>query len=364
MRILFWSEQYLPLIGGVEVFARALSRALVDRGHECELITNLLHPSQPSTERDGGTTIHRLPLQDAFARQDLKAVLQARRAIQEIRTRFQPEVEHVHFNGPILRIQQMASPAMAPRLVATLHLLVEQVTGSPAVQRLLQDSRATLIALSRGGFETIRAEAPALARQLRCINNSLPPAPVAPAALPWDPPVLLALGRLTPEKGLDTALHAFARLAAYPAAPRLIVSGDGPDRARLEALAVSLGLTDGVRFTGWTPPDDVPRRFNEATIVLVPSRWKEPFGLVALEAAQMGRPVVASRTGGLADVVVDGVTGRLVPPDDPVALGDAIVALLQDRSGLERMGQAAHERAAAEFDFNHFIDQHLALYGS
>lgn len=364
MRILFWSEQYLPLIGGVEVFARALSGALVDRGHECELITNLLHPSQPATEVDRGTTVHRLPLQDAFVRQDLKAIVQARRTIQAIRTRFQPDVEHVHFNGPILRIQQMASPAVAPRLVATLHLLVEQVTGSVAVQRALKDSRATLVALSRTGFETIRAEAPELAGRLRCINNSLPPSSLAPAPFPWDPPTLLALGRLTPEKGFDTALHAFARLASHPAAPRLDVVGDGPERPRLEALAASLGLAGRVRFTGWTSPDDVPRRFNEATIVLMPSRWKEPFGLVALEAAQMGRPVVASRTGGLPDIVVDAVTGRLVPPDDPVALADAIAELLADPSRLQRMGQAARERAASEFAFDRFIDQHLELYAS
>lgn len=364
MRILFWSERYLPLIGGVEVFARALSAALVDRGHECAIVTNLLHPSQPSVEVDRGTTIHRLPLQDALARQDLKAVLLARRAIEEIRTRFQPDIEHIHFNGPILRIQQMPCPAMAPRLVATLHLLVEQVTGSPAVRRALKDCRATLVALSRAGFEAILSGAPELSPQLRCINNSLPPAPLAPAPLPWNPPVLLALGRLTAEKGFDTALQAFARVAAHPASPRLVVSGDGPERPRLEALAASLGLSGRIQFTGWTAPDEVPRRFNEATIVLMPSRWREPFGLVALEAAQMGRPVIASRTGGLPDIVVDEVTGRLVPPDDPVALGERIVELLQDFPRLERMGMAARARAAAEFDFNRFIDRHLEVYGS
>jgi glycosyltransferase involved in cell wall biosynthesis len=364
MRILFWSENYQPLIGGVEVFARNLAIGLVHRGHECHIITNLLDPSHPVTEPDHGTTIHRIPILDAIHRNDLKALVQARRTIQEIRTRFQPDVEHVHFNGPIFRIQQMPSPAVAPQLVATLHLLFEQVSGSPAVRQTLKSSGARLVALSKGGFEFLRTHAPDLAPQLHCIGNSVPPPTLAPAPLPWNPPSFLARGRLVHDKGFDIALRAFARVISHATAPRLTLTSDGPERANLEALSAELGLHDRVRFTGWTPAEEVPQLLNEATIALVPSRLKEPFGLVALEAAQMGRPVIASRTGGLPDIVTDSVTGRLVTPEDPVALADAMVDLLSDLPRLQQMGQTARAQALARFDFEHFIDQHLTLYAS
>lgn len=362
MRILFWSENYQPLIGGVEVFARNLALGLVQRGHECHVITNHLHPTHPVTESDNGTTIHRVPFLGAITQNDLKALVLARRTIQEIRTRFRPDVEHVHFNGPLFRIQQMPSRDVAARLIATLHLLFEQVTGSPTVRQTLKSSGARLIALSKGGFDFLRDHAPDLVPQLHCITNSVPSPALAPAPLPWNPPSFLARGRLVRDKGFDVALRAFARIISHPAAPRLTITSDGPERANLEALAAELGLGQRVRFTGWTPAEEVHQLINESTIALVPSRLKEPFGLVALEAAQMGRPVIASRTGGLPDIVTDSVTGRLVTPDDPVALADAMADLLSDRPRLQQMGHAARAQALAHFDFAHFIDQHLELY--
>jgi glycosyltransferase involved in cell wall biosynthesis len=93
---------------------------------------------------------------------------------------------------------------------------------------------------------------------------------------------------------------------------------------------------------------------NDVTLVLVPSRY-EAFGLTALEAAQMARPVVATRVGGLPEVVVDGKTGLLVEPDDPVALARAIVTLLQDRGRAERLGRAARERARHAFSLERCV---------
>ncbi len=364
MRILFWSENYLPLIGGVEILIRNLSTALVRRGHQCHLITSHLHPSHPATDDDQGVTIHRLPLLAATARQDLKALVQCRRVIQEVRASLRPDIEHVYFNGPILRIQQMPSQAVAPKLVVTLPLLFEQVTGSPAVQQLLQQSRARLLALSPVGLTSFSTYAPSLAPQLGCITATVPAPTIPPSVLPTHPPVFFGHGRLVHEKGFDIALHAFAQLASHPSNPQLVIAGDGPERPQLEALSASLGLSNRVRFTGWIAPDNIPPSLNEASIVLTPSRWKEPFGVVALEAAQMGRPVIASNTGGLPDIVLDSITGRLVPPEDPAALAEAMVDLLSDLPRLRQMGHAARERALAEFDFERAIDQHLELYGS
>jgi glycosyltransferase involved in cell wall biosynthesis len=100
---------------------------------------------------------------------------------------------------------------------------------------------------------------------------------------------------------------------------------------------------------------------NRATAVLMPSRW-EPFGLVALQAAQMARPVIASRIDGLREVVVHGQTGFLVPPEDPAALADAIAGLLGDAEQASAMGRAAQQRARETWPWISHVDAYEELY--
>src|SRR5439155_15389379 len=139
----------------------------------------------------------------------------------------------------------------------------------------------------------------------------LPPPPVPR----HDGPVR-GVGRLVPEKGFDVPIQAAAH-----AGVALVLVGDGDERAALESLARARGAD--VRFTGSLPPDELARCYETARLVAVPSR-REGFGMVAAEAAAAGRAVVASRVGGLTDIVQDGVTGRLVPPGDVAALADAL----------------------------------------
>src|SRR5207245_5777728 len=141
------------------------------------------------------------------------------------------------------------------------------------------------------------------------------------------------LGRL---KGVDVLLRAAATL------PGLLVevAGDGPERPGLEAIDPS------ATFLGWQPRlDDLLARWD---VFALPSR-EEAFGIAALEAMAAGRPVVATRVGGLPELIEDGLTGLLVPPDDPAALAAALARLAADPALRARMGQAARERAAACF---------------
>jgi glycogen(starch) synthase len=186
------------------------------------------------------------------------------------------------------------------------------------------------------------------------------PLPPAPGPPPLDPPHLLGIGRLVPFKGFDVALQAFRRVLDRLPRARLTLAGDGPERTALEHLAARLGVRDAVDFVGWVHPGRVQALMSAATLVLMPSRW-EGLPLVALEAQAAGRPVVASRAGGLPEVVVDGETGRLVPPDAPEALADAVLALLARPVELARMGHAARERAARVFDQVRCVDEYAAL---
>ena len=112
-----------------------------------------------------------------------------------------------------------------------------------------------------------------------------------------------------------------------------------------------------MRFTGWIAPDDVPHLINAHTLVVMPSRY-EPFGLVALQAGQMGRPLVASRIPGLSEVVRDGETGVLCAMDDAPAFAAAIVSLIEQPAAAAHMGQRAHAHVQTAFRW----DDHVAAY--
>jgi len=364
MRILFWSENYAPLIGGVEILARATALGLTRRGHECHIITNKIQRDQPGREVDEGILVHRLPLRQSVLRRDLQALHAVRSGIASIRNELKPDAEQVYFTGAFLRFQTMPTPHTAPCVVINLQLLIDDVLASIPIRETLARSADHVTVPSRDGLRRLTNQAPELVPRLRFLPNSLALPEVLPTSLPFDPPAILTYGRLVPEKGFDTALRAFQAIAMHPSHPRLTVAGDGPERPALEALTSSLGISGQVTFTGWQPPDRVAELINESTLVLVPSRWQEPFGLVALEAAQMGRPVISTRSGGLVDIVVDHETGRIVPIDDPGAMADAVSQLLSNPAILHPMGTRAREHAVRHFDFGNFLDRHLELYSN
>jgi glycogen(starch) synthase len=109
-------------------------------------------------------------------------------------------------------------------------------------------------------------------------------------------------------------------------------------------------------------PHDVPALINTASVVVVPSRWNEPFGLVALEAALMARPVVAARAGGLAEVVEHGTTGLLADKEDAVAFARAVTDLLADPVWADRIGSTARRRARERFAWDRCVDEYERLY--
>lgn len=166
--------------------------------------------------------------------------------------------------------------------------------------------------------------------------------------------VVGALGRLEREKGFDVLLEAMARLRGEA---RLLLGGDGSQRQALAARVEAEGLP--VELVGFV--DDVPAFLGRTGVFVVPSR-SEGLGLVAVEAMAAGRPVVASRTGGLPEVVVDGETGLLVAPEDPDGLARAIRMLLADPERSARMGAAGRERARALFSAERMAAETAALY--
>jgi glycosyltransferase involved in cell wall biosynthesis len=173
-------------------------------------------------------------------------------------------------------------------------------------------------------------------------------APVPAGPGPVGPPVMTYAGRLAAEKGVEVLLRALAELFRR-GGPKteLLIAGTGPRERKLRALASRLGVADAVSWLGQLSQTEVASRFAGAWVHAVPSTWPEPFGVTGLEAMMRGTPVLVGQTAGLAEVVIDGQSGRHLVPGDVGDLADALHQLLSDRSLAARMGVAARERALA-----------------
>jgi phosphatidylinositol alpha-1,6-mannosyltransferase len=176
--------------------------------------------------------------------------------------------------------------------------------------------------------------------------------PHDPPPLPAQRPTFVTIARLADRyKGHDVLIEALAVVRERVPDVEWVVIGDGPLRAELEALARSRGVADSVRFIGAVSDAERDQWLRRCELLAMPSRLPgegragEGFGIVYLEAAAHGKPVVAGNAGGAVDAVLDGVTGLLVDPADPVAVGEAITRLLLDRGLASALGAAGAERA-------------------
>ena len=161
-----------------------------------------------------------------------------------------------------------------------------------------------------------------------------------------DGQTLLFVGRVLPEKGLDYLLRSLRHVSGRW---RLIVDGDGPALGKAIALAQSLRVLDRIELAGWSSRGQLLAFYEAADVVVVPSVWPEPFGLVGIEAMAYGKPVVAFRTGGITDWVAHGETGFLAENGNVSELGQRIEELLADPQLRLRMGRAARDRVSRRF---------------
>jgi glycosyltransferase involved in cell wall biosynthesis len=178
-----------------------------------------------------------------------------------------------------------------------------------------------------------------------------------------DRPYVLAIGRHVPQKGFDVLIDAYAGiLAANRDAPDLVIAGDGPERERLEKLAADRGLGDRIGFPGRCDRPRTAALFRGCELFVLPSRH-EPQGIVCLEAMAAGKPVVATRVGGVPEIVTDGECGLLVEPAQAAPLRDAITSLLVDEERRAAMGAASSARAE-QFDWSVIAAQYEDVYRS
>ena len=165
------------------------------------------------------------------------------------------------------------------------------------------------------------------------------------------PPELLFFGRLEYEKGVHDAIAALPRIRRSHPGTTLTIAGDGTQEDWLVEVARKHKVLKAVRFVGRADHDELLRLLHRTDAAVLPSHY-EPFGIVALEAAAAGAPLVTTNVGGLGEAVINGRTGMSCPPRDVAALAEAVKAVLDDPAAAQRRAVAARERLSADFDWH------------
>ena len=362
MRVWLWGELFWPYIGGAELFAAHLMLALRPRGYEFAVVTSHDHLDLPDQGEYRGIPIFRFPFRSSLRRGHIEELASVRRRVAALKRELAPDLIHLNGVTPNAFFCVNSGGERRVPLLVRLNQEAQRMHAGPIAGSLLENvlHRATWVtSVSRTLLDDARQLVPAITPYSSVIYNGVDAPADPPAAPPLDPPHILCLGRLVENKGFDVALRAFAALRERRGA-RLIIAGDGPERGALQAQAEALDLGASVEFPGWVAPEAVPQLMSRAALVAVPSR-REGLPSVALEAAAMGRPIVATRVGGLPELVLDGHTGVLVDLD-VTALSAAFDRLLAQPDRARQMGQAAWRHIREHFSGEQCVNAYDALY--
>ncbi len=373
MNVALFASAFHPHVGGVEELVRQMAHAYRARGMGAIVVTNQWPPELPAAEDFEGIPVYRLPMRAPEGPLRVQAKYYAthgkiKRDLLAILTRHEIALLHVQCVSVNGYYAQIARDALRLPLIVTAQGERTMDAGriyekSPLINRtlraLLADaahvtacSADTLADLEGFYGQPLGAKAGVVYNGIRLADFADPQPFLHPR------PYLLGIGRHVPQKGFDVLLRAFA--AANLPDHDLILAGDGPERPALEALASDLGLAGRVTFTGRADRPLAVSLFHGCDFFVLPSRM-EPQGIVNLEAMAAGKAVVASKVGGVPEIVLSDETGLLVPGDDAPALAAALTRLAADPALRQKLGDAGHARAQ-KFDWSAIADQYLAIY--
>jgi glycogen(starch) synthase len=383
VRVLILSWEYPPVIvGGLGRHVHALARELAVAGHDvvvlCRQPTGTHAGTHPTTDEVvDGLRVLRVAEDPPHLEFDERNLLawalglghaMVRAALTRLRG-WRPDVVHAH-DWIVAHAAIALSDVLEVPLVATIHAteagrhggwlttplsrqvhsvewwLARRADAVVTCSAAMRDEVAVLFDVDPGGVAVIHnGIAP---RRWR-----VPRSRVAATRQRWSRPgvrLLLYFGRLEFEKGVHDLVAALPRVRRAHPGTRLLVAGTGSQRRPLEERARACRVRRSVTFLGYVPDADLAALLAAVDAVVLPSRY-EPFGIVALEAAAAGAPLVASTAGGLAEVVLDGETGVSFAPGDVAGLAAAVGRVLTDPAAAARRARAARARLLTDFDW-------------
>lgn len=352
-------------VGGAEKHLLWLGAAQVDRGHAVHVIWLKGEGSLCDAFRDAGMVVHHVSMQG------IVEVLSAARGLRRLLRELSPDLLHTHLLKADALGAWVAPRVGVPGLVASKHNDERALLSRPIawIHGLLTQRVDRVIALSDHVTRFVAQHGHVPPGKITRIYYGVDAEALLPSrsrsevraelGLADDEPVLVCVGRLTPQKDHPTLLAALAHLPER--VTLLVVGGDpfGDGAARLSALADQLGVGDRTRWLGIR--HDIPDLLVASDLFVLPSLW-EGLGLVFLEAMAVKLPIVASNISAIPEVVEDGVSGWLVPPGDPEALAGALESALQDRDDRLARGLAGHMRLLERFSLPAMVDSTLEVY--
>jgi glycosyltransferase involved in cell wall biosynthesis len=365
-------------VGGPALHATLLTERLFPDRYDSVVATGAVGSDEADYLALFGRTAERVVRVPALRREvhparDVAALV----ALVRLVRRFRPHVVHTHTAKAGALGRLAARLTNVPVVLHTYHGHVFDGYFGPrrarvflSVERALARHTDCLIAVSQAVRRDLLALGVGRAEQFRVVSPGLDLGPLLGAdamrgslreelGIPPDAALVGIVARLVHIKAHEVFLRAAARVVRDAPGCRFVVIGDGERRAELEALAAREGLATRAHFLGWRR--DLPRIYADLDIVALTSR-SEGSPVALIEAMAAGRPVVATRVGGVPDVVDDGVTGRLVPPGDAAAAAGAILELLSDPKRAQTIGQAARERVAPRFSVARLLTDLDELY--
>jgi len=385
MNLALVASSFYPHLGGVEEVVRQLALDHRQNGITPIILTNHFPTSLPAFEEIEGIPVYRLPFRlpdylnkGALAKSWVRFQIgknAVQKSVEEILKRHKIDLIQIHcVTSSAPYALQAASELKLPVVVSAhgeLTMDAQQVfQRSPVFQRALRDSLQQADFITACSCQTLdelqkwwrasladKSEVTYSGVFWNDFNCDAASRSTPPPKLQQEKPYIFAIGRLVPQKGFDVLLHAFA-LADLPYYD-LVLAGEGEERQSLKALARELKIQRSVRFFGRAEREEVVALFKNCEFFVLPSRL-EPMGIVNLEAMSAGKAVIASRVGGVPELVGPN-TGVLVPPGDAPALAQAMQTLADDADLREKLGHAGRVRAE-EFAWPHIAAQHRAIY--
>jgi glycosyltransferase involved in cell wall biosynthesis len=408
VRIALFPSAFHPHFGGVEELTRQLAHAYRGLGHDVAIVTNRWPPDLPSTEIFEDLPIFRIPMRtpDEGIKPKINFALTHHSIVRSLcrdLAPLQPEVVHVQCvsgNGLYARI--LAERTGVPLIITAQGELTMDATGlyqrSQSARDILHDCLASAAAVTACSCQTLEELRQFNGGRFQCpaqtVYNGIkldefrnsdrtdqsdrthptdstdstdttdparPPHRTNPPRTPNLRPFILGVGRHVRQKGFDVLLKAFAlTMERGNTAYDLMLAGDGPEHAALRELAEQLSISQRVVFTGKVDHREAVNLFSGCSFFVLPSRH-EPFGIVNLEAMAAGRPVIATRTGGVPEIVREGENGLLVNSEQPEEMATAILRLISDGPLRAEMGTAGRS-FSERFDWVEIAKQYLTIY--
>jgi len=313
-----------------------------------------------------GVAVFNVPLDIGFSPDTVRAM---RAAIISAA----PDVVHAH-GSRAAAFARLGDPHAARRVVYTVHgIHVDQAgstarrIGFTAIERLLRPRTARFVTVCEAdAAKGVRLGLLTSARTTTIHNGIELPPPTAPTGrfrvelgVGAHVPLVLSVGRFHEQKDQETLLHAWRIVARSHPDALLAIIGSGDLASRLREVLVADGTAHSVRLVN--PRAALAEAYVDANVFALSSRW-EGLPYVLLEAMAYGLPVASTDVDGIPEAVVDGVSGLLVPPQDPVALGRALGQLLSDPAWRRRLGEAGRERVTGEFSLQQMVARIIEVY--